>query len=441
MTWHLMKLIWNRKRTNLLVMIEIFVSFLVLFSVVTLATFYADNYRQPLGYRYDNVWNVEIDTNVRRRVAQSTNAQTDVEAERQAENTRRMAQRETMGQLIRAIREFPEVVDVAGVDTTPFSFSSSQSAYDWGGFRIQYGYNEASDEFAGLMGLQVTRGRWFNREDEAPTTRTPVVINEEFVRKYFGSRNPLGQNIGPDKGGDGSPPERYNVIGVIAEFKEDGDFQASEPYVFGRKPLQGVARAPREREEGGLTPRIAGLPRNLVIKVRPGTTAAFEEPLIRRMQDVARDWSFELEPLAEARESSNTFRMAMPTVGAIIAFFLLLMVVMGLTGVLWQNVTQRTKELGLRRAKGATAQRIHRQIIGEVTVLTAFAVLLGVAIVIQIPLESKFMEEMVGTLRPRVYGTGLVISLVTIYVLAWAAAWYPSKLATRIQPAEALHYE
>ena len=53
MTRHLLKLIWNRRRTNLLLMAEIFFSFLVLFAVVTLGLFYFDNWRRPLGLVYE----------------------------------------------------------------------------------------------------------------------------------------------------------------------------------------------------------------------------------------------------------------------------------------------------------------------------------------------------------------------------------------------------
>ena len=61
----------------------------------------------------------------------------------------------------------------------------------------------------------------------------------------------------------------------------------------------------------------------------------------------------------------------------VIAGFLILMVGMGLTGVLWQTVTQRTREVGLRRAKGATIGDIRAQILGELVVMTSIAVLAG----------------------------------------------------------------
>ena len=61
MTRHLFKLVWNRKRTNGLMILEIFFSFLVVFVVVTLGIYFWDNYRQPLGYSWQNVWKVTVD--------------------------------------------------------------------------------------------------------------------------------------------------------------------------------------------------------------------------------------------------------------------------------------------------------------------------------------------------------------------------------------------
>ncbi|HMZ82348.1 MAG TPA: hypothetical protein PLL06_21800, partial [Acidobacteriota bacterium] len=61
----LFKLTWNRKRANLLISIEIFISFLVLFAVVLMAGVYIYNYLQPLGFEYDNVLCVSVDTSAR----------------------------------------------------------------------------------------------------------------------------------------------------------------------------------------------------------------------------------------------------------------------------------------------------------------------------------------------------------------------------------------
>jgi putative ABC transport system permease protein len=111
------------------------------------------------------------------------------------------------------------------------------------------------------------------------------------------------------------------------------------------------------------------------------------------------------------------------------------MVGLGLVGVLWQSVTQRTREIGLRRAKGATLQHVYKQILGELFVLTSIGLIIGIIVVVQFPLL-----DLIG-INTAVFGFGLVVSLVLIYALTLAAGLYPSWLATKVQPAEALHYE
>jgi putative ABC transport system permease protein len=210
-------------------------------------------------------------------------------------------------------------------------------------------------------------------------------------------------------------------VGVITDFRKDGEYAGLQNYLFERKRLDD----PNDRP-----------PRNLLIKVRPGTTVEFEESLLTKLQAVAREWSFEVKPVSQMRESSLKLYLAPVLAVGLIATFLMMMVGLGLVGVLWQNVTQRTKEIGLRRAKGATAAAIHKQILGELLVLTSFGLILGIVLVVQFPLL-----DLIGFIRAKVYFLGLLISLAIIYGLTVTAGLYPSWLATRVQPAEALHYE
>ena len=120
----------------------------------------------------------------------------------------------------------------------------------------------------------------------------------------------------------------------------------------------------------------------------------------------------------------------------IVAGFLLLMVTLGLIGVVWQNVARRTRELGLRRAMGATRLGICRQILGELVVITTMALLLGTVLVVQLPLFDAFD----GVPRSTILG-GLLLSVLTILGIGLAAGLYPSWLTTRLHPAEALHHD
>lgn len=405
---HYLKLIWNRKRSNLLIMVEIFLSFLVVFGVMTIGLRYADTYRRPLGFSREDVWTVAVDM-------RSINMED--------ADTLPPEVLETYRQLLAAARELPEVVAVAGVTSTPYGHSHWTSGSTFGAWRLRYAVAQATDGLADVLGLELTRGRWFDGSDDGASF-VPVVINERLAAEIFRSKNPVGNAIPQEKNRDGTLDTEMRVVGVVREYRQDGEFpeaRAPENYLFRRHNLADATHRP---------------PDNLVLKVRRGTTAAFEEKLMKRMQAAAKDWSFEVHTLDDLRDDWMTESLTPLLAAGVIAGFLILMVGMGLTGVLWQTVTQRTREVGLRRAKGATIRDIRVQILGELVVMTSVAVLAGTAVVVQFPL-LKLIDFVPGG----VYAASLVVSAGCIYLLTVACAWYPSRLATSIQPAEALHYE
>jgi putative ABC transport system permease protein len=403
MTGHLLKLIWNRKRTNLLLMAEILGSFLVVFGVTTMGLYLLDNYRSPLGYVYQDVWRISIDTKA---------SGPEEKSEQSRERVRR---------LLQAVRDLPEVATATASFVSPYDSGGWTSGYSVDGRKYQYWINSVTDEFKDALGLEIVQGRWFSAEDDAATGFKPVVINQTFARYTFGGEDALGRAIPQEKARDGQPRSERRVVGVVREFRQHGEYAARENYLFERMRLTDPKQT---------------LPRMLLIKVRPGTGAAFEERLMAGLQAVARDWSFKVEYLDELRAANHRERLAPVLAVGTVAGFLLLMVALGLTGVLWQNVTQRTREIGLRRAKGATAQRIHRQILGEVVVMTSMAMALGVLIVVQFPLL-----DLLGFVSKGVFALSLAVSAAALYVLTVLCGFYPARLATRVQPAEALHYE
>jgi len=402
---HLLRLIWNRKRTNLLLMIELFFSFLVLFVVVTLGVFYVDNYRRPLGFRFDDVWCITVNTNMPGPAMDMKDA----------------GLAATSLGVFRAVQELPEVEAVASAFATAFDEGGWSTAYRVDGRPYAYDLNRVSDGFRDVMGLELVSGRWLSREDDDSSAVKNVVINEWLARDFFGSLDAVGRLVPQDKdsGGHERTPER--VVGVVRDFRQRGEYSAPGGYMFRRHQIED---------------RLAAPARILLVKLRPGTSAAFEERLMKALQGAARDWSFKVESLTEKRAFNHQLRLAPVLLIALVSCFLLLMVALGLTGVLWQNVTQRTREIGLRRAKGATAARIHRQVLGEVAVMTSLALAAGVLVVVQFPLL-----DVMGFVRPGVFATSLAVSAAAIYVLTMVCGFYPGRLATRLSPAEALHYE
>ncbi|HVF91747.1 MAG TPA: ABC transporter permease [Blastocatellia bacterium] len=412
---HLFKIVWNRKRTNFLIIVEIFFSFLVLFSVTVFAVYYTDNYRQPLGFSYDNVWNISVERDRGRDRPQISDTE-EAKAPLAPEGPDPI-----ISQLFSALRDINEIESTAGANTAPYSHSTSSSGYELNGALVIYQVNRVTDSFKDLMGLTLVEGRWFGKED-AGANFNPVVINQRLSREIFGNESPIGKKISPDTEPDGQPRAREDrVIGVITDFRKDGEYSGLGNYVFERNDI--------ESSKGDV-------PDNILVKVRPGTSAELQEKINNRLQAVAKDWSFEIEPLSDMRESFLRLYVAPIIAGGTVAAFLLIMVALGLTGVLWQNVTQRIREIGLRRAKGATAGNIYTQILGELVIIASFGLIVGVLVVVQFPLL-----DLIGFISKEVYTFSLVISLVMIYLLTVVCGLYPSRLATRIRPADALHYE
>src|SRR5262245_8165981 len=147
---HLCKLVWNRKRINFLVTLEILFSFLVVFAVIVFAVYYTDNYRRPLGFDYQNVWYIGVE----RRAGTG-----DKDLPQQLETSRR---------LLAALREFGEVESAAGVNTAPYSRGNWTSAreYKKTGKSFGFGLDIVTDDLKDVLGLRIVSGRWFGKEDD-----------------------------------------------------------------------------------------------------------------------------------------------------------------------------------------------------------------------------------------------------------------------------------
>jgi putative ABC transport system permease protein len=399
MTRHLFKLVWNRKRTNALIILEIFFSFLVVCLVATIGVYFWDNYRRPLGFSYQDVWKISVDTNA-----------ADEESEAVA-----AGRLKTFARLLREVKALEPVEAAAGSLISPYDQGGWSSNMEIEGKPVEMEANVATVGFADVLGLELVAGRWFEEADEARAW-IPTVIDQDFAREVYGDENPIGRQFG-----EGGPEKPSRIVGVVREFRKGGEFSARGNFMFQFLSLE---------KPSFFQPRV------MLVRVRAGTPAAFEEDLTRLLQGVAPEWSFQIQPLTQARESTFRTFLTPLVAGGIVAFFLLLMVGLGLIGVLWQNLLQRTRELGLRRAAGASRSAVHRQVLWEQAILTSLGVLLGVVVVVQVPIL-----DLIGFIRPEVFAAGLGVSMAAIYLLAVLCALYPSAMASRLHPAEALRYE
>ena len=431
MALHLLKLIWNRKRANLLIITEILLSFIVLAAVTTVAVHYYRNYQAPLGFSYDRIWDVHV------RVPRGIDSTPEVDRERLGRFIR----------LLQATREMPEVESVSHLQLGTFRNWEWNSDFQLkgSGKRVEFNGNRGGDELIETMSIPLAEGRWFSREDTGQNWDA-VVLNRRMARDVFGDGPAVGQILPiQDETRPGRTPDRpRRVIGVIEDFRQFGEYSTLRNYMFMRNDIVTEAERPIEpadpaKTNAAKTPEEsrAELPGILVVRVRPGVTADFEERLVKALQAQAPDWSFSMQPLADIRTGylRNNYLTPLMIMG-MIAGFLLVMVALGLSGVLWQNVTQRIRELGLRRAKGADRARIKLQIFMEQALMTGIALAGGLILMVQVP-----MLGWLGAVPGSVFTLSMLLAAVSLFLLTSFCGWYPSLLATRIPPAEALRYE
>jgi putative ABC transport system permease protein len=399
MILHLLKLVWHRKRANALLIAEILLSFIVVFVVLTMAASLLMRWREPLGFNYRNVWILSVASPA---VPGDSGAADD-------------PLRPVIDRLIREIKGFPQVIDAAADDTPPYGNATSEGVWRINGKQITLKRDTVTDNFANVMQLKLLRGRWFSPDDDGLAHR-PVVIDADLARDLFGTRDPVGQRF------DQADPESDRVVGVVAPYRKDGEIApTAQNMAFFRKSLAKPSGT---------------MPRNILVRVRPGTSPEFEQALANHLHAVEPNTAFQIRHLERMRDKFLRFRVAPVLVLGIISLFLISMVALGLTGVLWQTVTRRTREIGLRRAVGASGRSVRRQILGEVALITTLALIVGSAIVMQLPLLGVF-----GLVQPDVFTIGIVAALATIYLITLLCGAYPSWLASTVEPAEALRYE
>ncbi|WP_167855191.1 ABC transporter permease [Hymenobacter wooponensis] len=378
-------------------MAEILLSFFVLFvvSVLLVSNYY--NYRQPMGFSPDNVWEFDVDPG--------------------QDTTDRKA---TLRLLVQELQATPGVAAVTWTSSnTPFSFSNmntDQFRYKDKKASLTEQY-DADDDMVRVLNQKVVAGRWFDHRDDA-STHHPVVINQKFAEDMFGGEAAVGKVLTNDK-----HDEQWQVVGVIEAYRSGNDFAANEPAIFNRRVLQDTARVGNNEQP------------ILLVRVLPGSGAVLEQQLVRKIKQVTKGWDANVNTLEENRHDKMKFMLTPLIALGLVGLFLIINVALGLFGVLWYNINQRKSEIGLRRALGATSNGISRQFLGEMFVVTTLGVVGGLVLAMQFPLLGVF-----GFATP-IYLTAMLLATILIFLLTAICAFQPSRIAAAIQPAVSLREE
>ncbi len=388
---HLFNLIWNKKKQNFLLILEMFISFIVMFAVFTLLVYYYHNYNLPAGFEYKNVWAVNY------------NSPDDIKS---ADSLVMFQQ--SVKKVMKAMNEVDEVSFCS--NNLPFSMNESNTGVEYNKKQVVASVYTAEDSYAGVLNMKLLEGRWFSKDDNASKDR-PVVINEALKEELFGDDNGVGKIMGTDA-------NKIKVVGVVANFKDKSEFQAPERGMFRRMDTSEI------RWNNAI-----------LIKVKSTADAAFESRLYKALSNAIKNSNIEIEHLSAMRLKKNNIALIPMIIFMIVAGFLILNVALGLFGVLWYNINKRKGEIGLRRAVGATGNSISWQLVGEALVLSTLSLILGSFFAVQFPLLNVF------DLPANIYIAAILLAILFIYILVLACALYPGKQAAAIYPAVALHEE
>ncbi|GAA4335425.1 ABC transporter permease [Flaviaesturariibacter amylovorans] len=388
---HLFKLIWNKKKQNALLITEMFISFLVIFAVSTMAVYAYRNYRQPMGLEYADVWVVNYQPPANIRTLDSVYGFQEA--------------------LRREVKAMPAVLDVTySGNNVPFSMNSSNSTLSTDDKRrANANFYTVEEAYPGVLGMKMKSGRWVTKSDLVSNVPA-VVINARLEEALFDGTDAVGRYVHTDM-------EKLKVVGVVENAKEKGAYQVVESGMY--------------RHLDSNAARWTG---TMLLKMKPGTGASFESGLFRTLSDRIGS-SIEIEHLDEKLASKNRLSLVPMIILFVVGGFLVINVALGLFGVLWYNISKRRGEIGLRRAVGASGASVSRQLVQEALFLATLALLIGLFFAVQFPILHVF------DLPSSVYVAAIGLSVAFIYILVFLCALYPGRQAAAIYPAVALHEE
>ncbi len=326
---------------------------------------------------------------------------------------------------LEAVRAIPGVINAAAISRIPFTNFADATFYWLEGQsredipkQVALMRNISRDYFTTVV-ASLHEGRFFSAADQ--TSKLPLaIVNEPFANRHFQGRSPLGQRF--KFGATGDKGYWYTIVGVVKPIREAGILAEMKPAVY------------RLHEH---CDQIGGVDVGIVMRtaVDPGSIVSAVRESI---------WSLDKDqPLARIRTMQEIVDRQLSTPSqstALLGAFALLALVLaslGIYGVLSYAVAQRTTEIGVRMALGATASEIMLSFSRRGLVLTLAGLAVGLVLA---AIASRLMNALLYGLRPDYIPTAVAVSLILIAVAA-LACFIPARRASRIDPMIALRQE
>jgi putative ABC transport system permease protein len=277
------------------------------------------------------------------------------------------------------------------------------------------GVSVADQHFFHTMQIPLKRGRLFT-EQEVKEMRHVVVINEALARKFFPNEEPLGQRLIISMKNENVPTE---IIGIVADVKHTQLDKPADPMSYwpiAELPYNAMTFVLRTRGE---PQNVAAAARQVIQNLDPQQPVAD----VRTLESILGN--------SLARQRFNTLLLA------IFAAVALVLSAIGIYGVLAYAVTQRTHEIGIRAALGASGADILRLILRQGMRLALLGVAVGLVAALALTRLVKSLLFELSATDPLTFGA------ITLLLLAVAglACWLPARRAAKVDPLVALRYE
>jgi predicted permease len=258
------------------------------------------------------------------------------------------------------------------------------------------------------MSIRLVRGREFTPQDRMSAPKV-LVINETLAKRHWPTGDPIGHRLVFTSGS-------YEIVGIVRDVREFGP-DDDAPALAYFSTLQSLARTLR------FVARTTGDPAQIVGTVRQEVAA------------VERDLPpYDIQTLRAHVDNQMQGDMIMPKLLALFGAIALVLAIIGVYGVMAYSVSQRTQELGIRRALGAGGGDILRLVVRQGALLAGIGAVIGVGLALGATRALSSFLFGVSAFDPVVFG-GVTVLLVGAAIFA---SLLPARRATRVDPLVAL---
>ncbi|HEV2469219.1 MAG TPA: ABC transporter permease [Candidatus Sulfotelmatobacter sp.] len=324
--------------------------------------------------------------------------------------------------LIETLRSQPGVQSVGMTDDPVLANSNDTFNITVPGYQAPEGernsfeWERVTPGYFSTLHLPVVAGRGFTDAD-SPTSLRVVTVNQSFVKRFFGTPD---QALGKTFTVGGRKDKPLTIVGVVKDAKHSNLHEPPVPIFY--TPIF------QETEPNSVAVyiRTSQAPEAVASSVRAAVAGIDSKLVVDSLQSMNSEIDTTLT-------SERLLSFLASSFGVVAAFF----AAIGLYGVLAYSIAQRTREIGIRMALGATRRAVVSMVLREVLTVTGWSV--AIAVPLSIVLASLVKSQLFG-ISYRDPATLLLVTL-AIGVLAMLAATVPARRAVRVQPITALRYE